>query len=89
MFILVCSNGYSTATIYLRTLNEATDIYKTLRGLASFKDAVWTLRTDRHWLYDHAGGKGDPEWWYEVAPGLYAPYVRTKDIPERPGEPRS
>ena len=86
MFLLVSSNGYTTATIYVRTLSEATETYVALRGLASLKDAVWTLRTGRYWLYDRSRGKGEPDWWYEVAPGLYAPFVQKKDIPERPGE---
>jgi hypothetical protein len=89
MFLLVSSNGYTTATIYVRTLSEATETYVALRGLASFRDAVWTLKTDRYWLYDHARGNGEPDWWYEVAPGLYAPYLQRKDIPECPGGARS
>ena len=89
MFLLEPSNGYTTAIIYVRALSEATETYVALRDLASFKDAVWTLRTERHWLHDHANGVGEPEWWYEIAPNLYAPYLRRKIIPARPGECRA
>jgi hypothetical protein len=74
MLYLVSSNGYTTSSIYLRTLDQATEAYLALRGLPSFKDAVWTLKTERHWLHDHANGVGEPDWWYEAAPNLYAPY---------------
>ena len=74
MLYLVSSNGYTTSSIYVQTLRQATQTYLALRGLAPFKDAVWTLKADRHWLHDHANGVGEPDWWYEVAPDLYAPY---------------
>ena len=74
MLYLVSSNGYTTSSIYLRTLDQATETYLALRGLPSFKDAVWTLKAEQHWLHDHANGVGEPDWWYEVAPNLYAPY---------------
>ena len=38
-------------------------------------------RTEQHWLHDHANGIGEPDWWYEVSPDLYAPYLR-EDIPD-------
>jgi hypothetical protein len=74
MLYLVSSNGYTTSSIYVRTLGQATETYIALRDLAPFKDAVWTLKTDRYWLHDHANGVGEPDWWYEVAPDRYAPY---------------
>ena len=88
MFLLESSNSYATATIHVRTLSDATETYVALRNMASFKDAVWTLRTEQYWLHDHANGVGEPDWWYEVSPNLYAPYLRTKVIPDRPGECR-
>jgi hypothetical protein len=78
MLYLVSSNGYTTSSIYVRTLGQATETYIALRDLAPFKDAVWTLKTDRHWLHDHANGVGEPDWWYEVAPDRYAPYPETR-----------
>ena len=42
MFLLVSSNGYTTATIHVRTLRAATETYVALRDLSSFKDSVWT-----------------------------------------------
>ena len=96
MFYLVSSNGYTTSSIHLQTLGQATETYLALRGLPAFKDAVWTLRTEQQWLHDHANGVGKPDWWYEVAPDLYAPYrdgrssqsaLRDRQRPEetRPG----
>ncbi len=74
MLYLESSNGYATSSIQVPSLSQATETYLALRGLESFKDAVWTLRTERHWLHDHANGVGEPEWWYEVSPDRYAPY---------------
>jgi hypothetical protein len=74
MLYLVSSNGYTTSSIYLRTLDQATETYLALRDLPSFKDAVWTLKAEHYWLHDHANGVGEPDWWYEAAPNLYAPY---------------
>jgi len=74
MLYLVSSNGYTTSSIYVQTLDQATETYVALRGLPAFKDAVWTLKSEQHWLHDHANGVGKPDWWYEVAPDLYAPY---------------
>jgi hypothetical protein len=76
VFLLVSSNGYTTATIHVRTLRQATETYVALRDLSPFKDSVWTLRTEQHWLHDHANGIGKPDWWYEVSSDLYAPYLR-------------
>jgi hypothetical protein len=78
MLYLVSSNGYSTSSIHVRTLRQATETYVALRGLASFRDAVWTLKTERYWLHDHANGVGEPDWWYEVAPDRYAPYPASR-----------
>jgi hypothetical protein len=95
MFYLVSSNGYTTSSIHLQTLGQATEAYLALRNLPTFRDAVWTLRTEQQWLHDHANGVGKPDWWYEVAPDLYAPYhdgrlsatgVRDR---QRPAERRS
>jgi hypothetical protein len=74
MFYLVSSNGYTTSSIHLQTLGQATETYLAMRRLPAFKDAVWTLKTEQHWLHDHANGSGKPDWWYEVAPDLHAPY---------------
>jgi hypothetical protein len=74
MLYLESSNRYTTSSIQVPSLSQATETYLALRGLKSFQDAVWTLRTERYWLHDHANGLGEPEWWYEVSPNRYAPY---------------
>ena len=74
MLYLELSNGYATSSIQVPSLSQATETYLALRGLELLKDAVWTLRTERHWLHDHANGVGEPDWWYEVSPNRYAPY---------------
>ena len=86
MFLLEGSNTASTATIHHGDLAAVTASYLALRDLPAFRYAVWTLRTGVHWLHDHAEGVDEPDWWYECAPGVFAPWFRPNIISfARPG----